>query len=99
MSKKALTFLYIEFQKNKFCRYKNPFLKKTHSYATEKAAVSNKISFGEKNCRYFIGYLHDDYKIKPSHIMLPKTKAYVKGFNGQTKCIYFLIEHGDLSEK
>ena len=67
--------------------------------ATEKAAVSNKISFGEKNCRYFIGYLHDDYKIKPSHIMLPKTKAYVKGFNGQTKCIYFLIEHGDLSEK
>ena len=31
--------------------------------------------------------------------MLPKTKAYVKGFNGQTKCIYFLIEHGDLSEK
>ena len=31
--------------------------------------------------------------------MLPKTKAYVRRFNGQTKRIYFLIEHDDLSEK
>ena len=38
----------------------------------EKISVSNKISFGEKNYKYFIGYLYDDYNIKPLHIMLPK---------------------------
>ena len=26
----------------------------------EKVLVSNKISFGEKNYKYFIGYLHND---------------------------------------
>ena len=27
--------------------------------------VSNKISFGEKNCRYFIGYLYNGNNSKP----------------------------------
>ena len=31
--------------------------------------------------------------------MLPKTSAYVKGYNGQTKWIYFLIENNHLLEK
>ena len=31
--------------------------------------------------------------------MLPKTRAYVKSCDGQTKLIYFLIEDDDLSEK
>ena len=34
--------------------------------------VSNKSSSGEKSFKYFIGYLYDDYEIKPLHIMLPK---------------------------
>ena len=42
--------------------------------------VSHKISSGEK---YVIGYLYDDYKIKPLHIMLPKTSGYVKSYDGQ----------------
>ena len=28
--------------------------------------------------------------------MLPKTSAYVKGYNGETKSMYFSIEDGDL---
>ena len=44
---------------------------------TEKALVSNKISFGEKSDKYFIGYFYNDHKVKPSHIMLPKTSTYV----------------------
>ena len=36
------------------------------------------ISFGEKNRKYFIGYLYNDDKIKPLHIILPKKSAYVK---------------------
>ena len=37
----------------------------------EKVLVSNKISSGEKNYKYVIGYLCDDYKVKLLHIMLP----------------------------
>ena len=31
--------------------------------------------------------------------MLPKISAYVKGYDGQTKWMYFLIEDDDLLEK
>ena len=42
--------------------------------------VSNKISSGEKNQKYFIGYSYN-YKIKQLHIILPKTSTYVKSSN------------------
>ena len=58
--------------------------------------VPNKISSGEKNYKYFIGYLYDDYKTKSLHMMLPKRRPYVKGYDGQTKWMYFLIEDDDL---
>ena len=59
-----------------------------------------KVPFGEKkNCKYFIGYLCDYHKVKPLHIMFPKTRAYVKGYDGQTKWMYFLIEDDDLLER
>ena len=51
---------------------------------------------GEKNYKCFIGYLYDDYKVKPLYIMFPKTSAYVKNYDGRTKWIYFLIESDDL---
>ena len=60
--------------------------------------VSNKIFFGEKIYKYFIGYLYSYHKVKSLHIMLPKTSAYVK-VNGQTNWMYFLIEDGELIEK
>ena len=31
--------------------------------------------------------------------MLPKTSAYVKSYDGQTKWLYFLIEDNELLEK
>ena len=40
--------------------------------------VSNQISFGEKNYKYFIGCLYGDYEIKPLHIELPKISTYIK---------------------
>ena len=58
----------------------------------EKVLLSNKIPFGEKIYKYFIGYLRNDHKIKPLHIMLPKTSAYVISYAGQAKLIYFSIE-------
>ena len=60
--------------------------------------VSNNISFGEKNNKCFISYLHNDYKVKPLHIILPKIGTYVISYDGETKWMYFLIEYDDLLE-
>ena len=35
----------------------------------------------------------------PLHIVLPKTSAYLKGYDGQTEWMDFLIEDDDLLEK
>ena len=43
--------------------------------------------------------MYDNHKVKPLHIMLPKTSAYVKSYDGQTKWMYFLIEDDDLLGK
>ena len=82
-----LTFGNSETEKNKLYRHKTP------------NKISNKISFGERNYKYFIGYLYNDDKVKPLHIMHPKISAYVKSYNRQTKWMYFLIEDCDFLEK
>ena len=38
-------------------------------------------------------------KVKPLHTMLPKTRAYVKSYDGQTKWMYFLTEDDEILEK
>ena len=96
-SKEILTFRNIEVEKNKF--YRN----KTHIFLKdvdiEKVLVSNKISFGEKNCKYFIGYLHNDNNVGSLHTMFPKTSAYIKIYDEQTKWMHFLIQDDYLVKK
>ena len=87
----------LKLKKNKFYHHKSPIVLK--DVDIEKVLVSKKDFFWWKNYIYFIGYLHYDHKIKPLHIMLPKTSAYVKGYHGQTRWKYFLIENDDLLEK
>ena len=53
----------------------------------------------KKNYKYFIDYLYNDHKVKSLYIMLPKTSAYVKCSDGQTKWMNFLTEDDDLLEK
>ena len=43
--------------------------------------------------------MHNNHKVKPLHTVLPKTTSYVKRYDGQTKLMYFLIEHDVLLEK
>ena len=45
----------------------------------------NKIISEEKNYKYFIGCLYDDYKIKSWHIIIPKINLHVKSYDGQSK--------------
>ena len=61
----------------------------------ENILVSNEVSFGKKNYKYFISYLLNNDKVRTLHIMLPKKKVNVKSYNGQTKLMYFLIEDDD----
>ena len=63
----------------------------------DKVLVSDKTSFGQKNCKHFIDQLYDNHKVKPLHIMLPETSAYVKSYDRQTKWMNFLLEDDDLS--
>ena len=53
----------------------------------------------KKNYNYFIGYLCEDYKIKPLHVMPPKTSTHVKNYDGETKWMYFLAKVNDFRLK
>ena len=64
-----------------------------------KTSCLTKLLLLRKNYKYFIGYLDDDYKMKPLHIILPKTSAYIKSYDGETKWMYILIDDAELLEK
>ena len=61
--------------------------------------ICNKICSGEKNFKYFIGYMDDDYTIKRLRIMLPKSSTYVKVYDDKTKWMYFLIKDNEIWKK
>ena len=87
MGKEILTFGNTEIEKNKLYHYETPT--SLREVDIEKLLVSKKIFFGEKNYKYFTGYLYNGNKVKPANIMLPKTSAYMKSYDGQTKWMYF----------
>ena len=84
MGEGILTFDNIEIEINKFYHHKTLII--LGDVYIEKVLVSSKISFDEKSYKYFV-------------IMLPKTTAYVRRYDGQTKWMYFLIEDDNLLEK
>ena len=49
------------------------------------------VSSGKKNYRCFIGYMDDDCKTKRFSI-IPKTSAYVKSCDGETKWMFFVLK-------
>ena len=69
MGKETLVILKLKKKKN-LPSYRRPLL--LGDVDIEKVSVSNKISFGERNYKYFIGYLYDNHKVKP------KTITYIK---------------------
>ena len=89
MGKEISAFGNIEIEKNKFYLHKTTIV--LGNVNTENVLVSKKISFREKDYKYFIGYLGDNQKVKILHITLPKATAYAKSYDGQTKWMYFLI--------
>ena len=57
------------------------------------------VSPSENHYIYFIGYKNNDYEIKISGIMLSKTSAYVKSYDGETEWMTFLIRDDNLMKK
>ena len=88
--KEILTFGDIEIEKTSFCHHKSTIL--LEDERIEKVWLSKKIFPSEKNYKYFIGYLYNDYKIKPLYIMFPKTSAYVKSYDEQTKWMHLKMK-------
>ena len=43
-----------------------------------KILVSNKFKLCDDDCKYFIGYFHDDDVIKPLCIVLPQMSGFIK---------------------
>ena len=76
LGKELLTFGNIEIEEDKFYHSKIPIF--LVDVDIEKVLVSNKISFGEKNYKYFIGYLHKGNKVKPLNIILPNKRVCKK---------------------
>ena len=74
MNKEMLIFDDNGIDKHKLHYYKNPILIEDN----DKILISNKVSFGKKGYKNFIGYKDDDYEIHSLHIMLPKMSGYVK---------------------
>ena len=94
MGKEILTFGDTETEKDITYHHKSSTFQKMQILRK-----SNKISSGEKNSNYLIGYLYDDYKVKLLHIILRKQSACVKGYDEQTKWMYSQIEDDELLEK
>ena len=82
MVKETLMFENIEIEKKNY-HHQNPV--PLMDVGIEKILVSNKISFGEKKYKYFIGYLYNDHKFNSLDKVLLKTSARVKCYDGQTK--------------
>ena len=67
-----------EIEKHKFTYHKNLIL--IYDIDINKIIVSNKVSFGERGFKYFIGY-KDNKKVRLLCIMLPKMTAYKINFD------------------
>ena len=94
---KKIELGYTEIEKNKFYCNRTPIFLKDGDI--DKVLVSNRISSGEKALNTLFFYFYNDQKVKPFYIIFPKTSAYIKSFDGQTKWLYCLIEDDDLLEK
>ena len=92
---KIIKFGDIEIQKQKSLQHKRPISIK--NIDINKIVVSNKVCYGKKGFKYFIGY-KDHKKIRLLCIFLPKMSAYRRDFD-ETKYISFLIKDDKLLEK
>ena len=91
--------MILKSEKRKFRHRKNLILLEYADIVYMQVSCILSCFFVVKINKYFIGYKGDDYKIKPSRIMLPKTSAYIRSYGGETKWMNFLIKDDNLLKK
>ena len=74
-----------ELEQYRFHQYKQPIL--IENIYVDELVVSNKISLGKNDFKYFIGY-KDTKKKRSLYIFVPKMNAYRRDFD-QPKCMSF----------
>ena len=95
MDKKSLQFDNFEIKECKF--HQNTSLISINDIDINKVVVSNKLSLGKQDFRYFIG-CKDDKKIRTLSIFIPKRSPYRIAFD-ETECIYFMIKEKNVFVK
>ena len=95
MEIKKIKFHDTEIEKYKLHQHKSPLF--IDNIDISKTVVSNKVSFGKKDFKYFTGY-KDAKIIKSLCIFLPKMNAYSRDFE-KTKYMLFLIKYEKLLGK
>ena len=80
--------------------FNNIEVNKKDFYVCKKASPLNlvdvkRVKNNNDTFKYFIGYLHDDYIIKPLCVILPQLSEYIKYFEIGGKSMPFKIEDED----
>ena len=88
MDKNIVKFDDAKIEEYKFHQNKSPFL--INDRDINKIAVSNKLSFGKQDFKYFIGY-KDSEKNRPLCIFRPQMNMYKRDFD-ENRQIYFFVE-------
>ena len=96
MEKTIIKLKDIEIKKEKFQQHKR-LISIKKNININKIVLSNKVSFGQKGFKCFIGF-KDSAKMKPLCIFLPKMSAYRKDCD-ETKYVSFLIKDDKLLGK
>ena len=78
MGKENITFDNIEVEKHEFHWHKSPI--SINDVDVSKVLVSNKVAFGEKGFKYFIGY-KDGRNFRPLCVILPKLNSCIRNFD------------------
>ena len=84
MGKEIITFGDIKVEK--FHGHQNQIL--IYAVNIDRIIVSNKVPFGKKGFKYFIGCENNYEKVVPLCIMLSKMSAYRRDFD-EAKCVSF----------
>ena len=84
MSKKTLKFANDKINQNNFILLRNQLLP---IQQIKKIVISDKSKRNDNDSKYFIGYKDDNF-IRPSCIILPQMKRYLKNFDGAGNYVF-----------
>ena len=96
MSSRKIKFGDKEVDKKEFYLSKQAIL--LNSVDLSKIVVSSKWKISDTKCKYFCGYLNNDF-IQPLCVILPQMSGYIKYFDDGGKNMSFVTDDKEIHEK